>query len=151
MLKQISYEAAIHSFKGSAFWMAPEVIKSNGSGRGYNLLADIWSLACTVIEMATGHHPWHEHCRPGEPCHPPEAGVFWTANSDGTPEIPESLSEEGKDFLRKCLRRDPESRPTAAQLMDHPFVRDYFASMESQPSLPLASASLRRRQGQIHI
>ncbi|KAG2621800.1 hypothetical protein PVAP13_3NG305800 [Panicum virgatum] len=153
LAKHISYEAAIHSDKGTPFWMAPEVITSKSSGSGYNLLADIWSLGCTVIEMATGEHPWHEHCRPGEPCHHPFAGMFRAATSDDTPEIPESLSEEGKDFLRKCLRRDPESRPTAAQLMDHAFVRDYFASVQgrSQPSSPPRSAPLRRRRGQIRI
>jgi mitogen-activated protein kinase kinase kinase 3 len=128
LAKKISYEAAIHSDKGTSFWMAPEVIKSKFSGSGYNLLADIWSLGCTVIEMATGEHPWHEHCRPGEPCHNPIAGMFRAANSDDTPEIPEGLSEEGKEFLRQCLRRDPRSRRTAAQLMDHPFVREYFAA-----------------------
>ncbi|PAN21607.1 hypothetical protein PAHAL_3G479700 [Panicum hallii] len=128
LAKKISYEAAIHSDKGTSFWMAPEVIKSKFSGSGYNLLVDIWSLGCTVIEMATGEHPWHEHCRHGEPCHNPIAGMFRAANSDDTPEIPEGLSEEGKEFLRQCLRRDPRSRSTAAQLMDHPFVREYFAA-----------------------
>ncbi|KAG9158525.1 hypothetical protein Leryth_016171, partial [Lithospermum erythrorhizon] len=36
---------------------------------------------------------------------------------------PDELSEEGKDFVRKCLQRDPSQRPTAAQLLEHPFVK----------------------------
>ena len=67
------------------------------------------------------------------------AGMFKAAYSDDTPKIPEGLSEEGKDFLRKCLRRDPESRPTAAQLMDHDFVRDYFASVTGAKPAELAT------------
>lgn len=51
------------------------------------------------------------------------AGMFKAAFSKDTPKIPENLSEAGKDFLQKCLQRDPNSRPTATQLMDHPFVR----------------------------
>lgn len=41
-----------------------------------------------------------------------------------TPPIPETLSPEGKDFLNFCFRRNPAERPSAAILLDHPFVRN---------------------------
>ncbi|XP_039172220.1 mitogen-activated protein kinase kinase kinase 1 isoform X3 [Eucalyptus grandis] len=44
------------SLKGSAFWMAPEVV--NLKYTSYGLAADIWSLGCTVLEMLTGQPPY---------------------------------------------------------------------------------------------
>lgn len=41
-----------------------------------------------------------------------------------TPTIPETLSSEGKDFLQLCFRRKPAERPSAAKLLEHPFVRN---------------------------
>uniref|UniRef100_A0A0A9CNI5 Protein kinase domain-containing protein n=1 Tax=Arundo donax TaxID=35708 RepID=A0A0A9CNI5_ARUDO len=96
--------------------MAPEVIMNS---KGYSLAVDIWSLGCTIIEMATARPPWHKY--------EGVAAIFKIANSKDIPEIPDSFSEEGKRFLQLCLRRDPASRSSAAQLMDHPFVQDHPA------------------------
>ena len=38
------------------------------------------------------------------------------------PPMPETLSAEGKDFLRRCFRRNPAERPSAMALLEHPFV-----------------------------
>ena len=40
-----------------------------------------------------------------------------------TPPIPENLSPEGQSFIRFCLQRNPADRPSAAQLLEHPFVQ----------------------------
>lgn len=40
--------------RGSLAWMAPEVLMNKGIRRR----ADIWSLGCTIIEMAVGGNPW---------------------------------------------------------------------------------------------
>ncbi|KAL6890262.1 hypothetical protein ACP4OV_009025 [Aristida adscensionis] len=113
MAKHISAYTSIKSFKGSPYWMAPEVIMNSN---GYSLSVDIWSLGCTILEMATAKPPWSQY--------EGVAAIFKIGNSKDIPDIPDHLSSEAKSFLKLCLQRDPASRPTAAQLMDHPFVKD---------------------------
>ncbi|URE26764.1 hypothetical protein MUK42_06608 [Musa troglodytarum] len=113
MAKHISAYTSIRSFKGSPYWMAPEVIMNCS---GYDLSVDIWSLGCTIIEMATSKPPWSQF--------EGVAAIFKIGNSKDVPELPDHFSPVGKDFLKLCLQRDPSARPSAAQLMDHPFVRD---------------------------
>ncbi|KAM0855682.1 hypothetical protein ACQ4PT_049619 [Festuca glaucescens] len=123
MAKHISSFAEIRSFKGSPYWMAPEVIMNS---KGYNLAVDIWSLGCTIIEMATARPPWHQY--------EGVAAIFKIANSKDIPEIPDIFSEDGKSFLKLCLKRDPASRATASQLLDHPFVQDHPAVRAAKSS-----------------
>ncbi|CAI5473879.1 unnamed protein product [Closterium sp. Yama58-4] len=100
------------SIRGSVFWMAPEVI----TGAGYGRKADIWSLGCTVIEMLTGSHPW-----PG--MDNTWSAIFHIAKTTTGPPTPEESSPEGRDFLAACFQLDPALRPSAAELLQHPFVQ----------------------------
>ncbi|KAK4481274.1 hypothetical protein RD792_012158 [Penstemon davidsonii] len=100
----------VKSCKGTAFWMAPEVVRS----RGYGLPADIWSLGCTVLEMLTRRFPYSNmECMP----------ALFRIGRGERPPIPDSLSSDARDFILTCLQVDPSLRPTAAQLLDHPFVK----------------------------
>ncbi|KAJ6386428.1 hypothetical protein OIU78_016362 [Salix suchowensis] len=112
MAKHITGQSCPLSFKGSPYWMAPEVIKNSS---GCNLAVDIWSLGCTVLEMATAKPPWSQF--------EGVAAMFKIGNSKDLPAIPDHLSDEGKDFVRQCLQRNPLHRPTAARLLEHPFVK----------------------------
>ncbi|KAL5567963.1 hypothetical protein UlMin_024538 [Ulmus minor] len=118
MAKHMTGQSCPLSFKGSPYWMAPEVIKNPGSA---SLPLDIWSLGCTVLEMATTKPPWSQY--------EGVAAMFKIGNSKELPIIPDHLSQDGKDFVRECLQRNPDKRPTAAQLLEHPFVK-YNAPIE---------------------
>ncbi|AQK73377.1 Mitogen-activated protein kinase kinase kinase YODA [Zea mays] len=126
MAKHINGQQCPFSFKGSPYWMAPEVIKN---ASGCNLAVDIWSLGCTVLEMATSKPPWSQY--------EGIAAMFKIGNSKELPPIPDHLSEEGKDFIRQCLQRDPSSRPTAVDLLQHPFVQNAPPLEKSSASHPL--------------
>ncbi|XP_068649386.1 mitogen-activated protein kinase kinase kinase 17-like [Aristolochia californica] len=107
-----SNEKSCQTLSGSPLWMAPEVLRKERP----DFAADIWSLGCTVIEMASGRPPWADQV------FDPMAAIFKIACGKDTPAFPADLSEEGLDFLRKCLQRDPKSRWTCEQLLTHPFV-----------------------------
>lgn len=99
------------SMKGTPYWMAPEVILQTG----HSFSADIWSVGCTVIEMATGKPPWSQQYQE-------VAALFHIGMTKSHPPIPEHLSAEAKDFLLKCLHEEPDFRPAALELLQHSFV-----------------------------
>lgn len=129
MAKHITSSSSILSFKGSPFWMAPEVVINTN---GYSLAVDIWSLGCTVLEMVTSKPPW-SHQYDGV------AAIFKIGNSKDIPQIPDHLSNDAKSFLKLCLQRDPAARPTAAELLRHPFIRDL--STIRAPNINLSPAT----------
>ncbi|XP_002978306.2 mitogen-activated protein kinase kinase kinase 2 [Selaginella moellendorffii] len=110
------------SMKGTPYWMAPEVVRQTG----HNWQADIWSVGCTVIEMATGKPPWSDQFQE-------VAALFHIGTTKSHPPIPEHLSPDAKSFLLKCLQREPRLRPTAAELLKHPFVSETYDSNAMAP------------------
>ncbi|XP_019094884.1 PREDICTED: mitogen-activated protein kinase kinase kinase ANP1 [Camelina sativa] len=112
--KQVAELATItgaKSMKGTPYWMAPEVILQTG----HSFSADIWSVGCTVIEMVTGKAPWSQQYKE-------VAAIFFIGTTKSHPPIPDTLSSDAKDFLLKCLQEVPNLRPTASELLKHPFV-----------------------------
>ncbi|TKW30162.1 hypothetical protein SEVIR_2G016900v4 [Setaria viridis] len=115
MAKHLSTAAPNLSLKGTPYWMAPEMVQATLlKDVGYDVAVDIWSLGCTIIEMFDGKPPWSDLEGP--------AAMFKVLHKD--PPIPENLSLEGKEFLQCCFKRNPAERPTASELLDHPFIRN---------------------------
>ncbi|KAJ6289781.1 hypothetical protein OIU78_025653 [Salix suchowensis] len=107
---------------GSSLWMAPEVAKLKRGGYGFP--SDIWSLGCTVTELSTRKYPQY-NARD-------RVSLYRAIRSGEGPVVPDYLSDTLKDFITQCLQPDPKQRPTAAELLAHPFVNE---SSCTQPGL----------------
>lgn len=96
---------------GTPIYMAPEVISS----QPYDFKADIWSVGVTFFEMLCGSFPFSgvnkseifSRIRTGK-------YQFDTKND---------VSPLCKDFISHCLQYDPTKRYSAAQLLDHPYLK----------------------------
>ena len=93
---------------GTVLWMAPEVCRQEGS----NYSSDIWSLGCTILQMATNKEPWSEkqfeHTTPA---------FYHIATCQQPPQVPETLCIPMQDVVRQCLQLQASGRPTCDDLL----------------------------------
>lgn len=85
-----------NSMQGSVFWMAPEVIRSQGEG--YSAKVDIWSLGCVVLEMFAGRRPWSREETVG--------AIYKIANGETPPiadEVREAITPCALGFMLDCF------------------------------------------------
>jgi mitogen-activated protein kinase kinase kinase len=74
---------ATNSMQGSVFWMAPEVVRSQG--KGYSAKVDIWSLGCVVLEMFAGRRPWSKEETVG--------AIYKLGSLNEAPPIPDDVGD----------------------------------------------------------
>ncbi|KAI9484660.1 kinase-like domain-containing protein [Zychaea mexicana] len=98
------------SVSGTPNWMAPEVIELKGA----STKSDIWSLGCTLVELVTGKPPYADMIA---------MSAMFRIVEDNYPPLPANISQDMHSFLLCCFQKNPEERPTAAQLKDHSWIR----------------------------
>lgn len=102
-----------NSFVGTPYWMAPEVILAMDEGQ-YDGRADIWSLGIMCIELAERKPPLFNMNA--------MSALYHIAQNDSPTLSGGEWSNDFRKFVDACLAKNPEDRPTAAQLLLHVFI-----------------------------
>ncbi|KAK1425064.1 hypothetical protein QVD17_20408 [Tagetes erecta] len=109
---------ALHSVKGTPLYMAPELIL----GQPYNHTADLWSLGIILYELFVGQPPFYTNI---------QYQLLQNIINDPV-KYPQIMSANFRNFLRGLLNKDPQSRLTWPELLDHPFVADILEDVEAR-------------------
>ncbi|GMH43689.1 hypothetical protein BSKO_11611 [Bryopsis sp. KO-2023] len=106
--------AVCRTFLGTVTYMSPERIQNEH----YSFPADIWSLGLALIECATGRYPYAASEGPLQ--------LMIQVLEEPVP-LPseDAYSPELCDFVGRCMKKDPLERPTAEELLKHPFIQKH--------------------------
>mmetsp|Transcript_29467 Transcript_29467/g.82292 ORF Transcript_29467/g.82292 Transcript_29467/m.82292 type:complete len:920 (-) Transcript_29467:589-3348(-) len=96
---------------GSPFWISPEMVQQ----KPHTFTTDVWSLGISLLEMSNGAPP----CR----FNGLRALILIGTEGISRPfKKPSKWSKTYHDFINQCLEMDAKERPTAADILQHPFL-----------------------------
>ena len=88
--------------------MSPEMLQGEGSGKP----SDIWALGVLLYILLTEKKPFNGRT---------QADVFKKIIA-GNFHMPDYLSSQAQDLIRKMLRKSTYRRITAAEILKHPWI-----------------------------
>lgn len=116
---------------GSPYYMAPEVLR-----RSYGPEVDIWSAGVILYILLCGVPPFWAETEQGV------ARAILRGNLDLQREPWPRISEGAKSLVRQMLQMDPKKRPTAQQVLEHPWLQN----ARKAPNVPLGDVVRARLQ-----
>jgi eukaryotic-like serine/threonine-protein kinase len=110
-----SFERArrISGAVGTDAYMAPEQCDPGSYPGRIGDRTDVWGLAATVWHAVAGTVPFP---RPKDARESPDPGVRFPQLTEEPEPLPSRVPEELSELLRRGLRKEPEERPSAADL-----------------------------------
>ncbi|GMT35824.1 hypothetical protein PFISCL1PPCAC_27121, partial [Pristionchus fissidentatus] len=94
-------------------YMPPERIDGD-TKMAYDVRADVWSLGITMIEVATGTHPYSKWNNPFE--------QLKQVVQSPSPKLPPGFTDQLNHFVNRCLEKDHTKRPKYPELLANPFL-----------------------------
>lgn len=107
-------------------YMPPERIEGEAKD-AYGVQADVWSLGITLVEIATGSHPYGRWKTPFE--------QLKQVVQEAPPRVDRKLgySDSFHNFVELCLTKDYRKRPKYKELFEHPFLIESRLTFDASP------------------
>ena len=106
-------EQKMHSILGTPYYVAPEVLKGE-----YDEKCDIWSIGAMTYLMLCGEPPFNGNSN---------NEIFKKIVKESikfNSYMWKNISKNAKDFVKLCLNKNSNKRPSASEALEHPWFKN---------------------------